>query len=64
MCPIIGLNKAVMVVGGEGRPRGVDAKDNADDEFVGTWKDGGVASGNVVNRTPVETKRTSALVDV
>lgn len=51
-------------MGGDGRPRGVDAKDNADDEFVGTWKDGGVASGNVVNRTPVETERISALVDV
>jgi hypothetical protein len=54
--PIIGLNRAVIVVGGEGGPRG-DAIDSADDEFPSTWNDGGVASGSVVKRMPVDTAR-------
>ena len=41
-------------MGGEGGPRG-DAIDNGDDEFAGSWNDGGVASGSVVKRIPVDT---------
>jgi len=56
----MGLNKAVMVVGGEGRLREVEARDKGDAEFVGSWNEGGVASGSVVNRIPVETDTKSA----
>jgi len=57
MCPSIGLNKAVMVVGGcDGGPRGV--REGESETGVGTWNDGGVASGRVVNRIPVETVYT------
>ena len=53
MCPSMGLNRAVMVVGGcEGGPR---CAEGGCDGVV--WKDGGVASGSVVNRMPVDTGR-------
>lgn len=43
----------MIVVGGEGNPR--DAIDSGDEELSGSWKDGGVASGSVVKRIPVDT---------
>ena len=61
ICPSIGLKRAVIVVGGcKGSARG-KAEGEEDDvgntpDGVGTWRDGGVASGNVVKRIPVETK--------
>lgn len=36
-------------------PRG-DVMERGDEEFVGTWNDGGVASGRVVKRIPVDTR--------
>lgn len=54
MCPSIGLKSAVIVVGGcDGSPFVVE--DSGEDEF-GIWNEGGVASGMVVNRIPVETE--------
>ena len=71
MCPSIGLNKAVIEVGG------CDGVYEEDEERVeeaaeGSWNEGGVASGSVVNRIPVETpalrslalKYTSAPADI
>lgn len=53
MWPNIGLNNAVIVVGGcDGGP--LDDIDSGEDD-EGIWKDGGVASGRVVNRIPVDT---------
>ena len=50
----MGLNRAVIVVGGcEGGP--LEAIESGEDEMGGTWNDGGVASGRVVKRIPVET---------
>jgi hypothetical protein len=59
ICPSIGLKRAVIVVGGcKGSARGKAEVDDVGNipESVGTWKDGGVASGNVVKRIPVDTK--------
>ena len=61
ICPSIGLKRAVIVVGGcKGSARGKTEGDGAGagdtSDGVGTWKDGGVASGNVVKRIPVDTK--------
>jgi hypothetical protein len=59
ICPSIGLKRAVIVVGGcKGSARGKGEGDNVENipDGVGTWEDGGVASGNVVKRIPVETK--------
>ena len=59
ICPSIGLKRAVIVVGGcKGSARGKGEGDNVENipDSVGTWEDGGVASGNVVKRIPVETK--------
>jgi hypothetical protein len=50
----MGLNNAVMVVGGCEGEVGTAAPDKGD-VADGIWKDGGVASGKVVKRMPVET---------
>jgi len=51
MCPSIGLKSAVIVVGGCGGVIRATAE-----EGKGTWPDGGVASGSVVNLMPVDTR--------
>jgi hypothetical protein len=61
ICPSIGLKRAVIVVGGcKGSVRAKGVGDGSGDENtsddVGSWKEGGVASGNVVKRIPVDTK--------
>lgn len=49
----MGLKSAVIVVGGWGGPFNFGI---AGGKFEGgTWTDGGVASGSVVNRMPVDT---------
>ena len=61
ICPSIGLKRAVIVVGGcKGSARG-KAEGDGDEvrdtpDGVDSWKDVGVASGNVVKRIPVDTK--------
>lgn len=51
--PSMGLNNAVIVVGGcDGSRMWVE------DVESDIWEDGGVASGSVVNRMPVETEDT------
>lgn len=52
--PSIGLKRAVIVVGGcDGAPWANN--DGWVGEDDGSWNDGGVASGSVVKRIPVET---------
>lgn len=67
MCPIMGLKSAVMVVAGCDTWGEVTVEEDADgstevDDSVGGWNEGGVASGSVVKRMPVDTveKRRSA----
>lgn len=56
----MGLKRAVIVVGGcEGVP--LEAIESGDEVGAGTWNDGGVASGKVVKRTPVDTVVEKAL---
>jgi len=71
MCPSIGLNKAVIDVGGcDGAYEGEE--DRTEEGADGSWNEGGVASGRVVKRIPVETpalrsvalKYTSAPADI
>lgn len=59
--PSIGLKRAVIVVGGckgsaRGKAEGVRGGVGDTPNSAGTWKDGRVASGNVVKRIPVDTK--------
>jgi len=49
----MGLKRAVIVVGGWGGVRETGAI--GEEEGGGIWKEGGVASGNVVKRIPVDT---------
>jgi hypothetical protein len=50
------LNKAVIDVGGwDGREEVYDDDEDGDEDEVGNWNDGGVASGSVMKRIPVET---------
>jgi hypothetical protein len=71
MCPSIGLNKAVIDVGGcDGVYEGEE--DIIEGAAEVSWNEGGVASGRVVKRIPVETpalrslalKYTSAPADI
>ena len=56
MCPIMGLKSAVMVVAGWEVAVEEDAEGSAEvEDSVGGWNEGGVASGNVVKRMPVDT---------
>jgi hypothetical protein len=54
MWPSMGLNRAVIVVGGWDGECGRAEPANGE-EVAGNWKDGGVASGRVVKRIPVDT---------
>lgn len=56
MWPIMGLKRAVIVVGGcEGDAGGGGGGVGESGDSGGSWKEGGVASGKVVKRMPVET---------
>ena len=56
MCPIMGLKSAVMVVAGWEVAVEEDAEGSAEvEDSVGGWNEGGVASGSVVKRMPVDT---------
>lgn len=46
-----------MVVGGCEGNGPEELIDSGEEEGDGSWKDGGVASGSVVNRIPVETEQ-------
>jgi hypothetical protein len=65
MCPIMGLKSAVMVVAGWETWGEATVEDDADgstevsEVSVGGWNEGGVASGSVVKRMPVETVKNS-----
>jgi hypothetical protein len=66
MCPIMGLKSAVMVVAGCETWGEVTVEEDADgsaevDDSVGGWNDGGVASGSVVKRMPVDTVEKSSI---
>jgi hypothetical protein len=66
MCPIMGLKSAVIVVAGWETWGEVAVVEDADGrtevaDSVGGWNDGGVASGSVVKRMPVETVEKSSI---
>lgn len=57
MWPIMGLKSAVMVVAGWEVTVDEDAEGSSAEveDSVGGWNEGGVASGSVVKRMPVDT---------
>ena len=58
MWPIIGLRSAVIVVGGSDTGEGEGEEENGEDvDGGGSVDDDNGASGNVVNRMPVDTVR-------
>jgi len=65
MCPIMGLKSAVMVVAGwetwgeETDDADAEGSAEVEEDAVGGWNEGGVASGSVVKRMPVDTVKNN-----